>query len=246
MPSRPKLNIAAQALVLALLTASFSGCAVLCLSPSSTHFIKQPEDISVLLGQPAAFMVSVFPPEAKLQWYKNNVVIPGATNNLFVLSSVTLADVGFYRCTASNSPPVDSNDAALSIYGPIDRRPSSVIVPVAQPYPGSAPSSLGPCGTFVGLVQFPRPGVSPQSFYWPPEAGSTSARLTDVTTGISGYSSSACLFQKSPARRNCSAGVSSVTAPVKTTTTYLPSVYVVGPSSLPRGTAISATMEWLR
>ncbi|MBL9175440.1 MAG: immunoglobulin domain-containing protein, partial [Verrucomicrobiales bacterium] len=199
----------------------------------------------ILAGGNAAFIVQVTPPEARFQWYKNGVVITNATNSLLVITGVTFADVGLYSCTASASPSVGSREASLAVVGAASTGGGITTVPVSYPYPGSGTSVSGPCGNYIGMVKYPRPGGTSLNYSWIPEPGATNVRFYGTTTSIPGMVSTASVLQGYPPRRTCSYGLSSTTASVGNSS-YQFTMYVSAPTSLPKGTPINATIEWQR
>lgn len=56
------------------------------------------------------------------QWYKDNVIIPGATQSTYVVSSVTGNDSGSYKCVVKeqNSGSVTSNDIVVTVNRVVD------------------------------------------------------------------------------------------------------------------------------
>ncbi|MFO1460323.1 MAG: immunoglobulin domain-containing protein [Verrucomicrobiota bacterium] len=242
--ARPALALLAGLLLIS------AGCSVFTTTATRNaphvQFLKQPEDQCAWVGGDAAFIVQVTPPEATFQWYKNGVVITNATNSLLVIVGVKFSDVGLYSCTATASPAVSSRSASLSVAGTTSTTGGVTTVPVSAPYVSNGTSTTGPCGSYFGVVKFPRPNTSPLVYSWQPPVGTTSARFSDTTTSIAGYSSTACMLQNSPVRRTCSAGQPSVTASVNPATTYQFSIYVISPSSLASGTPVNGTIEWIR
>lgn len=220
------------------------GCAIF--SNSHVRFLRQPEDENVQLGGSAAFLVQVTPIDATFQWLKNGVVITNATNSLLVIPNVSVSDVGFYTCRASASPSVTSRSAALTVYGAPSTSGSITTIPVTAPYSGSGSPLSGPCGNYLGVVRFPKPGSSPPSYGWTPVSNSVSGRLSDVTTGITGYTSTACVVQYSPNLRYCASGTRIVSFAVRKGTTYQFSVYVNAPNTIRDGTPVTGSVEWIQ
>ncbi|MFN7140458.1 MAG: immunoglobulin domain-containing protein, partial [Limisphaerales bacterium] len=66
-------------------------------------FTTNPTSLSVAVGSSATFSVAaVGTGPISLQWYKDNVLIGGATNNTITIPSVQLWDAGIYRVMASS------------------------------------------------------------------------------------------------------------------------------------------------
>lgn len=76
----------------------------------------QPKDQKILHGGTATFSVSATGSQpVTIQWYKDEVPIPGATQTNLVISPVTANDEGLYRAVASNFLGVGiSNNARLT------------------------------------------------------------------------------------------------------------------------------------
>ena len=151
------------------------------LDRQSIDIIRNPASYEVLMGGTAEFNVQA-ESEKKLsyQWYKDGVAIPGANDNLLVISPVSELDAGQYRVTVSNSlDQVDSLPGLLvPITGPLK----------VQSPPQSHIALLGQSHTFsVSII-----GSLEIDYQWlkngEPIPGATSAVLTlsDLTTDDSG------------------------------------------------------------
>ena len=81
---------------------------------------KQPADTPVLLGARALFRVGLTGPW-RLQWYRNDVEIPGATTSTYTTPPVTAADDGArYRARViSPSCYTDSDEVLLNVFTPL-------------------------------------------------------------------------------------------------------------------------------
>ncbi len=99
-------------------------------------FTTQPVATTVNLTQPftlSALATGV--PSPSYQWYKNNVVITGATSTSYTVSSAVNTDGGNYKVVATNtlngaSSSVDSNTVTVNIIGTL-KGPIFTIQPVA-------------------------------------------------------------------------------------------------------------------
>lgn len=80
---------------------------------------RQPENQAVTVGADVLFSVSLDgTPPFGFQWYRNNCLIPGATNISLALSHVGLEDSGTYVLVATNyAGPVVSKPATLVMSG---------------------------------------------------------------------------------------------------------------------------------
>ncbi|MDD5570853.1 MAG: C1 family peptidase [Bacteroidales bacterium] len=89
-------------------------------APVSLSFsiTTQPISKSLNVGGSVTFSVAITPATSgvavneKYQWKKNNVTIPGATNNSYTISSLVLGDVGSYTCEVKNACTTILSDAA--------------------------------------------------------------------------------------------------------------------------------------
>jgi TATA-box binding protein (TBP) (component of TFIID and TFIIIB) len=99
-------------------------------------FTTQPVATTVNLTQPftlSALATGV--PSPSYRWYKNNVVIEGATSTSYTVSSAVSTDSGNYKVVATNtlngaSSSVDSNTVTVNIIGTL-KAPIFTIQPVA-------------------------------------------------------------------------------------------------------------------
>ena len=88
---------------------------------------QQPTNLLLNVGDPANFSVTASGvPAPTYQWYKNNVLIAGATATNYSIASVALTDIGTYSVVVSNAAgPVSSAGAVLAIYSTMSGTPSS-------------------------------------------------------------------------------------------------------------------------
>jgi len=80
--------------------------------------ISNPADQSINVGQSATFTVTVTSPTAyTVAWYRNGVIIPGATGLSYTLTNAQLTDSGaMFSAIATNAAgPVSSNTATLTV-----------------------------------------------------------------------------------------------------------------------------------
>jgi glucose/arabinose dehydrogenase len=87
---------------------------------SNDVFINQnPQNNALVVGEHALFTITAYSNLQPLsyQWYKNGVLIAGATNDTLIVQSVTLADNNsIYTCVVSNSvSSVTSKEALLTV-----------------------------------------------------------------------------------------------------------------------------------
>ena len=69
------------------------------------RFDYSPDDVNMLDGNPLAVRVRVSGTgETALQWYKDGVAIPGATDPILSFASVSISNSGRYHITARNEP----------------------------------------------------------------------------------------------------------------------------------------------
>ncbi len=91
---------------------------------TSAGITWQPDDQSAYLGDPASFSAGATGyPGVEIQWYKNGLAIPGATNGTLTINAVTTNDIGSYSMEATaeslcSSISVMSINAVLSIEPP--------------------------------------------------------------------------------------------------------------------------------
>lgn len=73
------------------------------------EIIIEPNDLGLLVGQPATFSVkSVGDDVLTYRWYKNGSIIPGAVNSSYTIPSVSLSNNGdFFYCNVTNSAGAD-------------------------------------------------------------------------------------------------------------------------------------------
>jgi len=79
--------------------------------------VIEPNDLGLVVGQPAVFSVKIVGDSSSYKWRKNGSDILGATDFTYTIPSVTLSDDGdIYSCVVSNSFGSDtSRDARLSV-----------------------------------------------------------------------------------------------------------------------------------
>ncbi|HEY3760201.1 MAG TPA: pectinesterase family protein [Verrucomicrobiae bacterium] len=79
---------------------------------------SQPTNVLLNAGDPANFSVTASgTPTPAYQWYKNNILISGATAANYSIASVALTDIAEYSVTVSNAAgTVTSSNAKLAIY----------------------------------------------------------------------------------------------------------------------------------
>ena len=112
-----------------------SRVATLWVTADPPSLTRQPTNLTVLVGTPATISV-VATGAAPLfyQWYKDEGLIPNATNLSYLLPSAGLTNAGFYRVTVTNRfGTVSSSNAWLSVvYEPVVITTQPQDVTVAQ------------------------------------------------------------------------------------------------------------------
>jgi TonB-dependent receptor len=89
--------------------------------------VTLPEDRRVTLGATATFsVVASGGPLPTYQWYKDEQIIPGATDSSLTVEDVQLSDVAFYRVVVTNSLGFRSARAYLSISDASPGNPNDV------------------------------------------------------------------------------------------------------------------------
>ena len=84
---------------------------------SAPVFVTQPSEQRILLGDMANFSCIVTgEPQPSITWFIDGQVIPDEVTPYYIITTVAIANRGFYRCSASNSEgTVTSTDAPLFI-----------------------------------------------------------------------------------------------------------------------------------
>lgn len=139
----------------------------------------QPQNVTVISGQPASFSATVSgPAPITYQWQRNGTNIVGAINTGYSIAATAASDNGAqFRVVATNSAgSVTSNAALLTVNAPpntapaITTQPQNVTVAAGQPAQFSVAAS----------------GSTPMTFNWRRDglaiAGATSSTLTLTTT----------------------------------------------------------------
>jgi hypothetical protein len=87
-------------------------------APVAPGIITQPQSQTVTAGQNVTFSVTAAgTTPLSYQWYKNGVIISGATSSSYTLSNVQAANAGTYTVTVSNGtlPNATSSGAVLTV-----------------------------------------------------------------------------------------------------------------------------------
>ena len=119
----------------------------------------QPISRTVASGSPASFttVVTGFPTPT-LQWFKNSVVVPGATTELLTFASAALADAGTYTLVATNSQgSATSNAATLTVTG---TAPVVITQPASVAQPAGTAASLTVVASGSPAYQWRKNGVN--------------------------------------------------------------------------------------
>jgi hypothetical protein len=237
MPIRQVLRCSA-ALITVSLALSLAGCSAGETSPgpaqapqsvsTAPFIVSQPNDQTVVMGQTAAFAVSVggTSPLA-YQWRKNSVSIPGATLAAYVTPATTEADQGaaFDVVITNSVSAVTSRTATLALNSP----PSIVTQPADQAI------KSGQSATFSVAAN----GTAPISYQWQMNgvdlAGevSSSYTLSSATRADNNY-----LFDVTISNV---AGVVTSKAVTLSVSLIAPTITWPTPTGIVYGTALSAT-----
>ena len=110
-----------------------SRVARLAVTADPPSLIIQPTNLTVAVDTPATFsVVATGAAPLVYQWYKNEALLPNATNLSYLLPSAALSNAGFYRVTVTNRfGTASSSNASLSVvYEPvvITNQPQDVTV----------------------------------------------------------------------------------------------------------------------
>jgi len=136
-------------------------------------FTQQPVSQTCMVGATITFSVAVTgSPTPSMQWYKDGVIVAGATSTTLTLSNVPLSAAGAYSVVATNSAgTVTSNSASLSVSGSAPSftlQPTSQVISAGQTFTLSVAVSGSPAPT----LQWKKNGVA--------ITGATSSSLTVV------------------------------------------------------------------
>ncbi|HNU52080.1 MAG TPA: immunoglobulin domain-containing protein, partial [Verrucomicrobiota bacterium] len=150
--------------------------------------VKEPEDLSVVVGWAAVFDVSATGAERlTYQWRKDGVDLPGATNATFTITNVQPWNIGAYSVVVSNSyGTVTSADAMLTIEG-IDPGLWQGLL-AYYPFNGNAADQTGNehNGTVAGAVLAPdRFGRSGKAYAFDGISSFISSSIPSIPTGAS-------------------------------------------------------------
>jgi hypothetical protein len=130
-------------------------------SPDAVRILAgpMPANLTVLLGQPASFAISVGGTNMALQWRHAGVPLPGETNATLALAAARLEDAGAYDVVATNGFPsaVTSSVATLvvTVPEPSPSGPFLTFVPIDDGNPNT--SEYGYAGSSsINTVNFVR------------------------------------------------------------------------------------------
>jgi len=177
------------------------------------QIIAQPQSQTVSNGGTVTLSVSATGSGLRYQWRKDAVDLPGATNSVFVMSNVQLANEGLYTVRISNAVgSVISSAASVSV-------PVTLVITTQ---PQSQTVNVGATATFRVSVT----GSRPVTYRWDQDAieipGESSSNLVlsaVQTNQAGGY------------RVRISNPLGSVTSVVATLTVVMPPVFVQQPQS---------------
>lgn len=110
--------------------------------PVVPYIISQPTNQTVLVGEQTTFTTIVEGGQPiTYQWFKNDVEIPNATNNIYTIQSSELTDAGNYKLIATNSAgSITSNTVTLTVNEPTPPTPT---LPVITEQPSSQTVIIG-------------------------------------------------------------------------------------------------------
>ena len=169
-------------------------------APMAPAITKQPEAITVTVGQTASFTVEATGTSPNFQWKKGDSDIPGANSSTYTTPATSLADSGTkYSVVVSNDlGTVTSNDASLTV----TVKPAITTQPVSQVVATGQTASFSVAAT----------GTEPLAYQWKKDgidiAGATSSTYKPVSSGeLNGAKFSVVVSNSalapSPATRRC-------------------------------------------
>lgn len=138
--------------------------ALVSVTPATAIIVgRGPESLSVAIGQPATFSVSVATGSTPLtyQWLRNGTPIAGATLGSYSIAAVSTADAGAYTVTVSNVlGSVTAPSATLTVTPAL--APTITTQPLAQnvAFSGTILLSVAVSGTPAFTYQWRRDGVA--------------------------------------------------------------------------------------
>ena len=143
-------------------------------APMAPAITKQPEAITVTVGQTASFTVEATGTSPNFQWKKGGSDIPGANSSTYTTDATSLADSGTkYSVVVSNDlGTVTSNDASLTVTA----KPAITTQPVSQAVAAGQTASFSVVAT----------GTEPLTYQWKKDgsdiAGATSSTYKPVSS----------------------------------------------------------------
>jgi hypothetical protein len=152
-------------------------------------FVTQPQSIAVNQGTLLNLIVNVTgDPAPTLQWFRNNVAVPGATANILSFTNIQASSAGDYTAVATNSGgAVTSQSARLTVITPpvlVSRSATSVTAPAGASasfsveVSGTAPFVYVWSKTGAVLTGESGPGLSLTNLK-PSDAGSYQVEITN-------------------------------------------------------------------
>jgi len=115
----------------------------------------QPISQTVLAGSVLTLSVGTTDLASIFQWFKNGVLMAGATSRTLTLNSVTASDTGSYTCAVTNSVgSVASNAATITV--------GAVVAPSISLQPGSQSVTTGASVSFTVAAT----GTAPLTYQW--------------------------------------------------------------------------------
>ncbi len=136
---------------------------------------SEPANLTVNLGQPAAFTVAAYGTSPHYQWYKGATPITGANSATFNIASAADADAASYSVTITNMfGATNSASVTLTVIDP------PVITVIGQPQ--SRTNNAGTTATFTVAFTGTTPSLQWYKLGGSPISGATSSTLT--LTGV--------------------------------------------------------------
>jgi plastocyanin len=133
----------------------------------SLQIYKQPDDVTVCVGDAATFSVTAFPEAATYQWRKDGTPISGETSASLTINPTSVADAGSYDVVVSyRSRSRTSTTAELSVNAG----------PVITTQPANQSAMVGDSVTFTVVAD----GVGPITYQWRKRQGVFGSTMTPI------------------------------------------------------------------
>jgi PKD repeat protein len=190
-------------------------------APSIT---AQPQSQTVTAGQSVTFNVTAAgTAPLSYQWYKDGTAISGATSSSYSISNVQTANAGTYTVTVSNGtlPNVTSTGAVLTVVAAIVAPSNATVTITPQSVVAGAPS--------VSIQVNVAIGTPPYTYLWRKDGivmapAKTTQTLTIAPVALTDAGSYTVMVKNAKDSTLSSAGVLTVTPPVKASFTVSDSI----------------------